>query len=112
MSSNLALESEESDGVSNIELLTRKSQRTDSQRIFVFAKYQLDEDGTLMNVTELETNLTNLQLLEKAFKPYEGDDVKNSVHCGYYFQPYDTVRFLVSDYKPWSYESYVCLLLL
>ena len=54
--------------------------------------------------------MTTLNMLEKVFQPAADADVQNSEHCGYYFQPYSTVRFLVSDYKAWSYESYVCCL--
>ncbi|KAL7715850.1 Papain family cysteine protease domain containing protein [Entamoeba marina] len=66
---------------------------SDTQRIYHIARMKLDDDGNVLEVEELTTNYTTLQMLENE-------------HCGYYFQPYSTIRFLVSDYKAWGYESY------
>ncbi|EAL50093.1 papain family cysteine protease domain containing protein [Entamoeba histolytica HM-1:IMSS-B] len=80
---------------------------SDTQRIFYIAKIKLNEDNnTIDSVEEIKTNMTTLNMLEKVFKPMADEDVQNSIHCGYYFQPYSTIRFLVSDYKAWGYESY------
>ncbi|KAL7719790.1 Papain family cysteine protease domain containing protein [Entamoeba marina] len=79
---------------------------SDTQRIYHIARMKLDDDGNVLEVEELTTNYTTLQMLEKVFAPTTDVDVENSEHCGYYFQPYSTIRFLVSDYKAWGYESY------
>lgn len=94
-----------------VNLRTEIPAGSDSQRIYHIAKIKLGSDGnTIESVEELVTNMTTLNMLEKVFQPAADADVQNSEHCGYYFQPYSTVRFLVSDYKAWSYESYVCCL--
>ncbi|ELP93579.1 hypothetical protein EIN_062740 [Entamoeba invadens IP1] len=98
---------DDEEGTSTVNLVSEIPEGSDTQRLYSIVRAKLGEDqDTVSDVEVLQTTQTTLQMLEKVFKPFAEFNVDNSDSCGYYFQPYSTIRFLVSDYKAWGYESY------
>ncbi|KAL7721717.1 Papain family cysteine protease domain containing protein [Entamoeba marina] len=55
-------------------------------------------------IKEVKTNITSWNSISLLF---EMDTVvTNSEHCGYFFEPYDTIEYLISEYNHDTFESY------
>ncbi|GAB1226200.1 hypothetical protein ENUP19_0278G0035 [Entamoeba nuttalli] len=55
-------------------------------------------------ITEVHTQITSWDFIAQLFEM--DTTIKNSEHCGYYFQPYDTIEYLISMYQHDGFESY------
>ncbi|ELP87932.1 hypothetical protein EIN_275190 [Entamoeba invadens IP1] len=70
--------------------------------LLYLAKWENGKINT--TIQETRTLLTSWDFVTQLFEM--DTNVTNSEHCGYYFQPYDTIEYLASEFGHDTFESY------